>query len=71
VDIGPGVPRDTLRLIGDESAPRLVVQRTGEDLTERMQRYAADKIRERGALHLDGYVLKRASPSCERFRARV
>ncbi len=45
VDIGLGVPRDTLRLIGDESAPRLFVQRTGEDLTEQMQRYAAGKIR--------------------------
>jgi uncharacterized protein YbbK (DUF523 family) len=71
VDIGLGVPRDTLRLIGDESAPRLVVQRTGEDLTERMQRYAAGKIRELEALDLDGYVLKRASPSCGLFRVRV
>ena len=71
VEIGLGVPRDTLRLVGDESAPRLVVQRTGEDLTERMQRYAADKIRELEALHLDGYVLKRASPSCGLFRTRV
>jgi uncharacterized protein YbgA (DUF1722 family)/uncharacterized protein YbbK (DUF523 family) len=71
VDIGLGVPRDTLRLIGDESAPRLVVQRTGEDLTERMQRYAAGKIRELEALQLDGYVLKRASPSCGLFRVRV
>ena len=71
VEIGLGVPRDTLRLTGDESAPRLVVQRTGEDLTERMQRYAADRIGELQALHLDGYVLKRASPSCGLFRVRV
>ena len=71
VDIGLGVPRDTLRLIGDESAPRLIVQRTSEDLTERMQRYAAGKIRELEALNLDGYVLKRASPSCGLLRVRV
>lgn len=71
VDIGLGVPRDTLRLVGDEGAPRLVVQRTGEDLTERMQRYAAEKIVELEALRLDGYVLKRASPSCGLFRVRV
>ena len=32
---------------------------------------AADKIRELEALHLDGYVLKRASPSCGLFRVRV
>jgi uncharacterized protein YbgA (DUF1722 family)/uncharacterized protein YbbK (DUF523 family) len=71
VEIGLGIPRDTLRLVGDEDAPRLVVQRTGEDLTERMRRYAADKIRELEALDLDGYVLKRASPSCGLFRVRV
>jgi uncharacterized protein YbgA (DUF1722 family)/uncharacterized protein YbbK (DUF523 family) len=71
LDIGLGVPRDTLRLIGDETAPRLIVQRTSEDLTERMQRYAAGKIRELEALNLDGYVLKRASPSCGLFRVRV
>lgn len=71
VDIGLGIPRDTLRLVGDEDAPRLVVQRSGEDLTERMQRYAADKVRELEALRLDGYVLKRASPSCGLFRVRV
>jgi uncharacterized protein YbgA (DUF1722 family)/uncharacterized protein YbbK (DUF523 family) len=71
VEIGLGVPRDTLRLVGEERAPRLVMPRTGEDLTERMQRYAATRIRELEALQLDGYVLKRASPSCGLFRVRV
>jgi uncharacterized protein YbgA (DUF1722 family)/uncharacterized protein YbbK (DUF523 family) len=71
IEIGLGVPRDTLRLVGDERAPRLVVQRTGEDLTGRMQRYAAEKVRELAALDLDGYVLKRASPSCGLYRVRV
>ena len=36
VEIGLGVPRDTIRLVGDAPAPRLVVERTGEDLTARM-----------------------------------
>ena len=71
VEIGLGVPRDTLRLVGNEGAPRLVVQRTGEDLTARMQRFAADRIRDLEALQLDGYVLKRASPSCGLFGVRV
>jgi uncharacterized protein YbgA (DUF1722 family)/uncharacterized protein YbbK (DUF523 family) len=71
VDIGLGVPRDTLRLVGEAGSPRLVVQRTGEDLTGRMQRFAADRIRELEALQLDGYVLKRASPSCGLFGVRV
>jgi uncharacterized protein YbgA (DUF1722 family)/uncharacterized protein YbbK (DUF523 family) len=71
VEIGLGVPRDTLRLVGDERTPRLVVQRTGEDLTARMQRFAADRVRDLEALQLDGYVLKRASPSCGLFGVRV
>ncbi len=71
VEIGLGVPRDTLRLVGDERAPRLVVQRTGEDITERMRRFAVRKVAELEALGLDGYVLKRASPSCGLLRVRV
>jgi len=71
VEIGLSTPRDTLRLVGAEGTPRLVVQKTGEDLTERMQRYARGKTEQLGALHLHGYVLKRASPSCGLFRVRV
>jgi uncharacterized protein YbgA (DUF1722 family)/uncharacterized protein YbbK (DUF523 family) len=71
VEIGLSTPRDTLRLIGDEDAPNLVVQKTGEDLTEPMQRYARARADELAALRLHGYVLKRASPSCGLFRVRV
>jgi uncharacterized protein YbgA (DUF1722 family)/uncharacterized protein YbbK (DUF523 family) len=71
VELGLGVPRDTIRLVGRADAPRLVQERTGEDLTERMGRYAAGRVRELAALELDGYVLKRASPSCGLWRVRV
>ncbi len=71
VEIGLGIPRDTIRLAGDAEAPRLVVQKTGEDLTTRMRRYAEAKTRQLEALGLHGYVLKRASPSCGLFRVRV
>lgn len=71
VEIGLGVPRDTIHLVGDARAPRLVVAKTGEDLTRRMRRYAEAKLSELAALGLDGYVLKRASPSCGLLRVRV
>ncbi len=71
VEIGLSTPRDTLRLVGAEDAPRLVVEKTGQDLTERMRRYARDRIEQLAALNLHGYVLKRASPSCGLFRVRV
>jgi uncharacterized protein YbgA (DUF1722 family)/uncharacterized protein YbbK (DUF523 family) len=71
VEIGLGVPRDTLRLVGVSARPRLVVQKSGEDLSARMRRYARAKAKELAALGLHGYVLKRASPSCGLFRVRV
>lgn len=39
VELGLGVPRDTLRLTGDPGAPRLVVERTGKDITRAMERW--------------------------------
>ena len=70
VEIGLGVPRPTLRLVGDEAAPRLVVEKTGEDLSRRMRSWAEARVTELERLGLDGYVLKRGSPSCGLFRVR-
>jgi uncharacterized protein YbbK (DUF523 family) len=66
VEIGLGIPRDPIRIVGD----RLVVDRTGEDLTDRMRRYARDRVRELRHLDLNGYVLKSRSPSCGLFEVR-
>jgi uncharacterized protein YbbK (DUF523 family) len=64
VELGLGVPRPTLRLEGRAAAPRLVQEASGEDFTTRMRAYANARVRELERLELDGYVLKRASPSC-------
>ena len=71
VELGLGIPRDTLRLVGDPGAPRLVVERTDEDLTARMRGFAAARVAELARLGLDGYVLKSASPSCGLFGVPV
>jgi uncharacterized protein YbgA (DUF1722 family)/uncharacterized protein YbbK (DUF523 family) len=71
VEMGLSVPRDTLRLVGSPSAPRLVQEKTGDDLTARMHAYARERVATLAGLVLDGYVLKRASPSCGLFRVRV
>ena len=71
IELGLGVPRDTLRLMGDPTMPRLVVERTDEDLTARMQRFAAARVAELARLDLDGYVLKSGSPSCGLFGVSV
>jgi len=70
VEIGLGVPRPTLRLEGSATAPRLVQEAGGNDLTSRMQAYAAARVSALERLALDGYVLKRGSPSCGLFEVR-
>lgn len=63
VDIGLGVPRPTIHLVGDPKAPRLVqVKRPEIDLTEKMQKYAHRQMKKLG--DLCGYILKKNSPSC-------
>jgi uncharacterized protein YbgA (DUF1722 family)/uncharacterized protein YbbK (DUF523 family) len=71
LEIGLGVPRPTIRLIQGETHPRLVEPKSGEDLTERMEVYSHEKIDELMTKDLDGYILKRASPSCGMERVKV
>ena len=76
VEMGLPVPRPAMRLVSpvgglDLDAVRLVVTSTGEDLTERIDTWAATKLDEieRAALH--GFILKKDSPSCGLFRVKV
>ena len=71
LDIGLGVPRPTIRLVEGGENPRLVEPTSGEDLTERMETYSHQKVDELMAKDLDGYILKRASPSCGMERVKV
>jgi len=71
VEIGLPTPRESIRLVRAEQGVRLVGPRSGTDLTERMRRYSRRRVRELAAADLDGYVLKKDSPSCGLFRVRV
>jgi uncharacterized protein YbbK (DUF523 family)/uncharacterized protein YbgA (DUF1722 family) len=70
VEVGLGVPREPIRLVGDARAPRLISE-SGKDLTERMQSWVHRRTGELAALDLAGYVLKSESPSCGARRVRV
>jgi uncharacterized protein YbgA (DUF1722 family)/uncharacterized protein YbbK (DUF523 family) len=63
VECGLGVPRESMRLVGDPAAPRLVTARTGIDHTGRMQRWAEGRLDELAGEDLSGFVFKSASPS--------
>jgi uncharacterized protein YbgA (DUF1722 family)/uncharacterized protein YbbK (DUF523 family) len=71
VELGLGTPRETLRLAGDPTAPRLVFQHTRADITERMRAWAARRIDALARADLSGYILKSDSPSCGMEGVRV
>jgi uncharacterized protein YbgA (DUF1722 family)/uncharacterized protein YbbK (DUF523 family) len=71
VDMGLGTPRETLRLVGDPEAPRLVFAKRGEDQTAPMQAWAGSRLEALARENLSGYVLKSDSPSCGMERVRV
>jgi uncharacterized protein YbbK (DUF523 family)/uncharacterized protein YbgA (DUF1722 family) len=71
VEIGLGVPRPTLRLERRGDDVRMVVTESGEDLTERMRSWAQGAAERIAAAGLDGYVLKKSSPSCGMERVKV
>ncbi len=71
VELGMGVPREAIRLVGDAKRPALVGVVSGTDHTHAMETYARRKARALDALDLCGYVLKKDSPSCGMERVRV
>jgi uncharacterized protein YbbK (DUF523 family) len=73
MEIGLGVPRETLRLVRSEASDSvsLVTTKTGIDLTDRLRSYAERRVVALTKEKLCGYVLKKDSPSCGMERVRV
>ena len=64
IEVGMGVPREPVDLIGDPVAPRMMGQRSGRDWSEVMQRHGRQRAAEMERLGVCGFVLKEGSPSC-------
>ncbi len=71
VELGLGVPRDTLRLEGTADAPRLLFADSRRDVTARMRARSRRRLRRLQALDLCGFILKSDSPSCGLERVRL
>ncbi len=71
VEMGLGTPRETLRLVGEPSAPRLVFGKTRGDQTEGMRTWSKTRLEQLATMELCGYILKSDSPSCGMERVRV
>ena len=63
VECGLPVPRETMRLVGDPEAPRLVTTHSGVDHTEKMLSWIQRKLAELEKENLCGFVFKSRSPS--------
>jgi len=71
VECGLPVPREAMRLVGSTENPRLMTQRTGIDLTERMMTWARRRVVELEKENLRGYIFKSKSPSSGMERVKV
>jgi len=71
VEIGMGIPREAVRLVGDPAKPRMMAERSGKDWTPQFNAFAAKRVPALTALDLAGYIFKKDSPSCGMERVRV
>lgn len=71
VEVGMGTPREPIRLLRHGEATRLVGVKSGTDHTTRMREWAAKRVEALAKEELDGYILKKDSPSCGMERVKV
>ncbi len=70
-EAGFGIPREALRLVGDPASPRMITQKSGVDVTDRMKAWIDGRLRELGKLDLCGFIFKSNSPSSGMERVKV
>lgn len=71
VEMGLPTPRETLRLVGEPDAQRLVFSKSGEDITERMKSWAHKRVVELEKENLCGFIFKAKSPSSGMQRVKL
>jgi uncharacterized protein YbgA (DUF1722 family)/uncharacterized protein YbbK (DUF523 family) len=71
VEIGLGVPRETIRLERKSGLVHLVAPKTQTDHTKTMRTWARSRLKELAREDLSGYVLKSKSPSCGMERVPI
>ena len=71
VEAGFGIPRETMRLVGDPASPRLVTTKSKKDVTGRMRDWVKTRVGELEKEDLCGFIFKKGSPSSGMERVRV
>lgn len=71
IEVGMGMPRESVRLIRDGKDVRMVAPKSGRDWTRDMNLYTAKRLETLREHRLRGYILKKDSPTCGMERVRV
>lgn len=71
IEIGMGVPRDSVRLVNIDNSVRMIGPKTGIDWTDRMISYSTNLIKRLSETNIFGYIFKSDSPTCGIERVRV
>ncbi len=71
VEAGFGVPRESMRLVGDAENPRLITFKTKTDNTDQMLAWARKRVKELEKEDLHGFIFKSDSPSSGMIRVKV
>jgi len=71
VECGLPIPRESMRLVGDADAPRLMTRKTKIDHTGRMQAWSNKWVKALEKENLCGFVFKKNSPSSGLHRVKV
>lgn len=71
VEIGMGIPRESVHLVGTAERARMIAEKSGKDWTSAMRRFAGTRTSELAPLNLSGYIFKKNSPSCGTEKVRV
>jgi uncharacterized protein YbgA (DUF1722 family)/uncharacterized protein YbbK (DUF523 family) len=70
-EAGFGTPREAMRLERQPGDVRLMTVRTRRDVTAQLHAAASRRVKQLTGLGLDGYILKKDSPSCGLLRVKV
>ena len=71
VEVGMGVPRESLSLFGNPDDPRMLTNETQIDHTQEMRAWAEKRLMQPDLEKIHGYILKSCSPSCGLFDVPV
>jgi uncharacterized protein YbgA (DUF1722 family)/uncharacterized protein YbbK (DUF523 family) len=71
VEAGFGVPRESMRLVGDPQNPRLITFKSKMDHTDQMLRWARKRVKALEKEDLHGFIFKSDSPSSGMIRVKV